>query len=180
MRSKLIALAMFALAITIGCAETTGVNAPSQVNPGTHFMATVDVICTYSWSPTVCCLAVLIPEVWSVDSIYGEGYGESGLLDTMGVYGNPPWQYPAPSGYHWSCWETPVPISGDSLETGFAEVYISVTDSLGIFQLAFCAGYYHPIEDVSWEENPCSCLVEVTPLNLEQETWASIKSELGQ
>lgn len=96
----------------------------------------------------------------------------------MGVYGNSPWQHPAPSGYLWSCWETPVPILADSGETGYAEAFISVTDSLGPFQLALYASYWHSMgSEFYYEDHPCSCTVEVTTLNLEQETWGYIKQE---
>jgi len=98
----------------------------------------------------------------------------------MGPQGESPWEFPAPSGYLWSCWETPVPILADSGETGYTEAYISVTDSLGLFEMAFCTGYYHSMGGVIYEDNPCSCVVEVTLLNQEQCTWGFIKSELGE
>jgi len=178
MRSKLVILLSAGLAIMLGCVATTSVEAPSEVNPNTSFTTIIHVISTEpSWDSTICCLAILIPEIWTVDSVLGEGYGLSCLLDTMGVHGEPPWEHPAPSGYLWSCWETPVAILADSGETGYAEAYISVTDSLGFFELAFCAGYYHSMGGVIYEDNPCSCVVEVTLLNLEQETWGFIKSE---
>ena len=184
MRTKLLILTSAGLAIILGCVQTTSVEAPSEVNQNTTFTATTNVIASYSSlaSSTTCCLAILIPEIWTLDRVYGygEGAGFSGPLDTMGAHGNPPWQHPAPSGYLWSCWETPAPILADSGETGYADALISVTDSLGIYQLAFCAGLYNPIEDVNWEDYPCSCTVEVTLLNLEQETWGSIKSKLGE
>jgi len=184
MRSKLLVIITASIAIILSCVETTSVVAPAEVNPNTTFMATINVVDTdslFEEDKTVC-LAILIPEIWSVDSVYGDGCEYSGPLDTMGVYGNPPpqWQHPAPSGYLWSCWETPIPINADYGETGYAEAYISTTDSLGLFQLVFCAGYWADASTphhFQYEDNPCSCAVEVTPLSLEQETWGHIKSE---
>lgn len=181
MRTILLVLTTAGLAIILSCVETTSVEAPAEVNPNTTFMATINVVDTDStWEEDrTVCLAILIPKIWSVDSVYGNGCEYSGSLDTMGVYGNPPPQHPAPSGYFWSCWNTPIPINGDYGETGYAEAFISATDSLGLFQLVFCAGYWTTVIEPRYvyEDNPCSCVVEVTLLNLEQETWGHIKSE---
>ncbi len=179
MRTKLLVLISAGLAILLGCVETTGVQAPTAVSPNTSFTVIIDVMSSDSnWYPAIVGLAVLIPEIWEVDSLYGYGFGYSGTLDTLDYHFDPPWQHPAPGGYIWSCWQTPVAVVGDSGETGYAEAYISVSDSLGLFQLAFCAGYLNTIgPDFWWEEDPCSCVVEIVPLNLEQETWGHIKSE---
>jgi len=170
MRARLLVLVSAGLAIMLSCVETTSVEAPAEVNPNTSFTVTINIAAFDSGTETGY-LAILIPEIWSVDSVYGVGYGYSGPLSNDGPTG----MLSAPaSGYEWSSWKTPVELYTDSGETGYANAVISTSDSLGTFQLAFCAGHYgsyHPY----WEDYPCSCLVEVTPLNLEQETWGYIK-----
>jgi len=158
----------------LGCVETTSVEAPAEVDPNTSFEVTIYTITTDSGSSDGY-FAILTPEIWVVDSVYGVGYGYSGLLNstTIGLGELPP---PA-QGYEWTAWRTvPVMLHADSGETGYAIATITTIDSIETFQLAFCAGtegYAWP----NWEETPCSCTVEVTPLNLDQETWGRIKSE---
>ncbi len=50
------------------------------------------------------------------------------------------------------------------------------TMSLGEFQLASLAGAQASMGPIDWETVPCICMVEVTPVSLEQETWGQIKS----
>lgn len=181
MRTKLLLLTTAVLTIILSCVETTSVEAPADIDPNTTFMVTVNLVDTDSFwvEDYIVYLAVLIPEIWSVDSVYGDGCGFAGPLDTLSagqIYG-PYFAHPPASGYLWSSWETPVGINGDYGETGYAEVFISATDSLGLFQLAFCAATWGYGDVPNWEDYPCSCIVEVTPLNLQQETWGHIKAE---
>ena len=176
MRTKLLILISAGLAIMLSCVETTSVEAPAEVDPNTAFEVTINTLSTDSGGARGY-LAILIPEIWTIDSVYGSGYGISGTLDSINS-SNLYLPQPA-AGYEWFAWKTPVIAFADSGEIGHAITTITTVDSLGTFQLAVCAGtegYAWP----NWEESPCSCMVDVTPLNLQQETWGYIKTELGQ
>ena len=176
MRTKLMVLVAAILTIILSCAETTSVEAPGEIDPSTNFEVTINTMTTNP-EPSLSSygyLAILIPEMWIVDSVYCVGYGYSGPLDAW--WNTPSEYFPPASGYEWSGWRTPVVLHGDSGETGYANAIITTIDSLGTFQLAFCAGTDHVLGPL-WEDTPCSCTVEVTPLSLEQETWGHIKSE---
>ncbi len=181
MRTKLFMLISVGLAILLGCVDTTGVDAPSQIDPNTTFECTVNTIgdSLNPGAPDIGYLAILIPEIWSVDSVYGEGYGFTGSMDSIPNVQTYPNYTDPPVGYEWSMWETPVPLTSYPGDSGYAIVNINTSDSLGEFQLVFYTGSAGSIEPI-WEDTPCSCTVEVTPLNLQQDTWAHIKSDLAQ
>ncbi len=178
MRTKLLILASAGLAIIIGCVETTSVEAPSEINPNTPFQVIVNTVQTDSGGNTVNgCLSSMIPETWTIDSVYVSGYGFAGSLEMMGWEGFPSDSYPPSPGYGWFD-ARHYGFSGQSGDTGYAVVTIIPDDSLGTFQLAFLAAVKDPMKGgYLWEGDPCSCIVEVLPLSLEQETWAHIKSE---
>ena len=182
MRTRYKALIIAGLAILLGCVETTSVQSPADINPNESFTVILNTLATdSSWNgPKTGLLAILIPEIWSVDSVHGEGYGYFGSLEFYGFVSGPEAYLPhASSGYHWAIWDTPIALSVDSGDTGYVNANITSTDSLGVFQLAFCCGFVGPYTP-GWEDSPCSCLVAVTPLNLEQTTWGTIKSSMGE
>ena len=177
MRSKLVIVLSAGLAIMLGCVQTTSVEAPSDVNPNVSFEVTVNTELTQG-SYGDGNLAILIPEIWSVDSVYCDGYQYTGpfsVPDTV-FFGWANDSFPPNAGYEWWYSSSPATLSGDSGETGHVTVTITTSDSIGTFKLAFIAfsTYEH---QPYYDGVPCSCTVEVTPLSLEQETWAHIKSE---
>jgi hypothetical protein len=95
---------------------------------------------------------------------------------TGDIYG-----YTPSIGYVWHLFETPTGeyVSADSGDTGQAIAAIQISDSTGVFQIASVAGVRGSMGEEQWETYPCSCVVEVTPSNLETDTWAGVKVNLG-
>ena len=179
MRTKLLVLIAAGLAIMLGCVETTSIEAPAEVYCNTPFQITVSTIATDSTSiGTNGHLAILIPVTWSVDSVCFDGYGNNGPGILLGWVGSGDWpanSYPPTSGYEWYNTLAENAVTGQIGETGQAIVTITPDEVTGIYQIASLAGAGQYMEP-SWDGDPCSCTVEVTPLNLQQETWAHIKS----
>ena len=180
MKFQFIVLIAAGLAIMLGCVGTTSVEAPGTVNPVCTFQVIVNTLLIDSCSLPECggLLAILIPMEWSIDSVYATGYGYSGpmLLDSVGTW--PTNIYPPSTGYEWVDFVTPDnTLYGSIGDTGHATVTIMTGDSLGTFSLAFLAAEFNPPGDLHWVGDPCNCTVEVTPLNLQEETWGHIKSE---
>lgn len=179
MRTKLMVLLAAGLAIILGCVETTSVEAPSEVSPNVAFEVIVNTELTqegYYFGH----LAILIPESWSVDSVYCDGYQYTGPFDIWcpepGEWCWATDSFPPAAGYEWWYSDSNSYLQGDLGETGYGIVTITTSDSIGISQMAFIAfGMYE--KEPYYDGVPCSCMVEVTPLSLEQETWGHIKSE---
>jgi len=190
MRTKFALLASAGLAIMLSCVSTTSVEAPAVIDPNQTFEVTVHTELTVQYSGDMAgLLAVLVPSIWTVDSVFCNGYEYTGpfefhysdsmyywpSVDDEALLGD---LYRPATGYIWWVFGAD-PFYGDSGETAHATVIVTANDSLGQFQMAFLAaatGQGYP----SWDGDPCSCIVEVSPLNLEHETWGTIKSELGQ
>jgi len=184
MRTKLLVLIAAGLAIMLSCVATTSVEAPAEVDPNQSFEVTVNTELTEQnsgdyWGE----LAVLVPTTWNVDSVFCDGYGYLGQFNTPypDTIGWAEYYYPSSDGYQW--WHSRSLTSdlyGDSAETGYAIVTITTNDTLGTFQMAFLAAMWEGMGAAYYEGDPCSCMVDVTPLNFQQETWGYIKTELGQ
>ena len=181
MSMKLLVIVAVGLLMALGCVETTSVEAPEEVDAGSSFQVTVNTVVVDTSSDDECgVLAVLVPDVWSVDSVICHGYGYFGPFDNVQPGGGwPDEHYPPSTGYQWWLFQSPDSnLNGDSAETAYANVTITTNDTLGSFQMAFLAGVFCGMgEDHFFEGDPCSCTVEVMPLILQQETWASIKSD---
>ena len=176
MSTKFSMLIASVLTIVLGCVETTSIEAPSEVNPNVSFELTVHTELTHAANTSWGELAILIPEFWSVDSVFGDGYEYVGPLEFSGIGGWPADLFPPSIGYVWWLFYCPELLYGDSAETGYAIATIITDDSIGTFQVASiaCAS----VEKEPWFDGvPCSCTVDVTPLNLEQKTWGYIKAE---
>ena len=190
MKSKLIVFVTLALAIMLSCVSTTSVEAPAEVDPNQIFEVTVHTELTEQYSGDVTgLLAVLIPSIWTVDSVFCDGYGYTGPFVFLYSDSTSYWPsvneavppddlYKPATGYIWWVFKGN-PLYGDSGETAHATVFVTTNDSLGQFQMAFLAAMTGQTA-YGWDGDPCSCLVEVIPLNLVNETWGAIKSELGQ
>jgi hypothetical protein len=183
---KSVLVVTFALALMLGCVETTSVEAPDEVEPSTTFQAIVHiaVVDTNALpdSSFTGLLSVLIPDEWFVDSVFVEGYGYSGPM----LQGDCGWQlgdtYPPESGYQWVGFHTPQELTGWLGDVGQATVFVSTDENLGTYTTAYLGRILalSPSVGFLYEGDPCSCAVEVTPLHLEQETWGAIKTELGE
>ena len=127
-------------------------------------------------------LASLIPTTWSVDSVFVDGFNYTGPYELMGWAEQFEWpcdSYPPPPGYGWFvAWGGM--HQGYYGDTGQAFVTIVSDDSLGSFSLAFLAAVHDPMDGgYLWTGDPCSCVVQIVPLSLEQRTWGSIKSGIS-
>ena len=182
MRTKLLASVAAGIAIMLGCVETTSVEAPAEVYPSTSFEVTVNTVLVQAGSSSYRGhLAILSPVLWSVDSVYANGYGYSGPMLNDSSPDSYVWlfnqSYPPSIGYQWSSFVSPdYTLHGFAGDTGSATVTIMSNDSLGTFTLAFLAGVEGGLFGPQWLGDPCSCTVEVAELHFQQETWGHIKS----
>lgn len=182
MRRREFVLSILAAILLASCEglETTSIEAPASLPPGGCFQMTMNVIALESSAVNLHGdLAILIPEIWSIDSVLADGYGYQGLMEYWGtgdVFGCTP-----SIGYVWHFFETPkgVYVSAEPGDTGQAFATIHISDSAGVFQIASLAGVWGSIGEQQWETYPCSCVVEVTPSILEMDTWAGVKVNLG-
>ncbi len=187
MRTKLLILASAGLAIMLSCVSTTSVEAPAEADPNQIFEVTVHTELTEQYGGDMTgLLAVLVPSIWTVDSVFCDGYGYTGPFvfsysDSMYYWPSVDEEalradlYKPATGYIWWVFAEDS-LYGDLGETAHAAVFVTTNDSLGQFQMAFLAAVTGQ-GNTNWNGDPCSCIVEVTPLQLEQETWGYIKSE---
>ena len=184
MNTKILFLSTLVMAIALGCVNTIDYQAPQQVNQNSSFQSivyteAVDSLPLPGYTITGL-LEVLVPEGWSVDSVFLDGYSFYGLMSS-GSSGWAAEEYPPGIGYKWVSFYASE-LTGDYGDTGQATVYITSGDSAGVYTTA-AIGVIIVVEPwVAYlrEGDPCSCSVEINPLNLEQETWGSIKLELGE
>lgn len=183
MRTILLALLSVGVAVMLGCVQTTSYEVPSQIDTNTSFQAVVytEVVDSLPLPGQTFTglLAVLIPIGWSVDSVCLDGYGYSDFMIPTSSGWISEYEYPPGSGYEWISYGTSEHVTGDLGDTGHANVFITSGDVPGSYTTAALGAFLanQPYIAYFWEGDPCSCLVEVTPLNLEQETWGKIKSE---
>ena len=173
----------FGTAILLGCVSTTAVEAPALVFSDIPFEVAVTAEATDTLSGNLSTdgyLFILVPSAWSVDSVFIDGFGYIGPADLMYWSGLLDYYYPPDSGYAWLAAQTSYDWSSYIGEVGNSIVVIRPGNEPGTFTMAFLAAIYDGMSDLHWDGDPCSCIVEVTPLLLEQETWGHIKSELGQ
>lgn len=183
MRTKLLMAVATGLAIMLSCVSTTSVEAPVEVDPITTFQATVHTEIVESNpaadSSYFGILSVLVPEEWSVDSVLLNGYGYNCLMLPGDLGWQPEATYPPEAGYEWIGFHSTQKLVGELGDTGQATVFITTGATTGPYTTAYLAAFLavQPTVGYLYEGDPCSCMVEVTPLSFEQETWGHIKSE---